>query len=54
MVSAQVADGHMETMETYKDQISQPDKVRYQEIESLGIRQHKKWLPAHRQQSDIE
>ena len=47
MVSQATANGHLETMETDKDQIYQSDKARHEESESVGMVKYKEKLLAY-------
>ena len=47
MVPQATAYGHLETMETYKDQMCQPDKTWCKEIESMGMVKYEEKLLAY-------
>lgn len=47
MVPQATANGYLETMETDKDQICQPDKTRHEKTESVGMVKHKEKLLAY-------
>ena len=48
MVQETHQDGHLETMETYKNQTGESTKTWSEEIQGLGVGKHKERLLAYR------